>query len=79
MNILEREIKPLTIDELKIIENNYTQNFNNMSYSEAVILLKSVLSLKKNYAKYIDNELHGLLIRRLYMIIEWDKYPERLL
>lgn len=76
MNILEKEFTPLNEAELDIIAGNYMQDFNKMEYPQAVTLLKMLLSTNKSF---FDKDLHGLLIRRLYMIIEWDKHPERLL
>lgn len=76
MNILDLPITPLTDEEMIYITTHYIQDFNKMDIDAALTLLKLLLSTSK---EYLDSELSLLVIRRLYMIIEWDKYPERLI
>ena len=76
MNILDLCLTPLTDEELIFIDMHYVQNFNKMSLDSALALLHMLLMASGDY---IDDELKHLLIRRLAMIIEWDKYPERLI
>jgi|SaaInlStandDraft_5_1057022.scaffolds.fasta_scaffold240118_2 hypothetical protein len=78
MNILEKDLKPLTSEELVYFKNHYTQNFDNMSVSSAVYFFKMLINNTTDKSLY-DDEKYSLLVRRLNMIIDFHNYPERLL
>jgi hypothetical protein len=80
MNILDKKWEALSDEEFATLQRRYTRNLSNLSYDDAMFLLKSFISMTTSeFKNSYDINLIDLMLRHLHGIIDWTTYPERLL